>query len=231
MSQKILLRYQRAFRRNKKKREGTKMKMKKKFTLIELLVVIGVIAILAAMLLPAIGKVREHARKTQARAQMKSLEIAIKSYETTYGLLPWDDGDTIAAGIQDSEWDDVPTDGSSADAIAYDTLLQILTQVDITDSANSNAATPDLSPDAKLQGNTRQIRFIDAPEKFESKSFVDPWGNRFVICLDFTYDGKVSIGGVDVNRSVAIYSFGPDKNDDNGVKSGSDKDDLASWTE
>ncbi len=200
------------------------MKMKKKFTLIELLVVIGVIAILAAMLLPAIGKVREHARKTQARAQMKALEIAIKSYETTYGLLP-------GGGAADAEWDDVPTDGSSADAIAYDTLLQILTQVDITDSANSNAATPDLSPDAKLQGNTRQIRFIDAPEKFESKSFVDPWGNRFVICLDFTYDGKVSIGGVDVNRSVAIYSFGPDKNDDDGVKSGSDKDDLASWTE
>ncbi len=60
----------------------------KSFTLIELLITIAIIAILAAMLFPAISHVRNSARETQAKAEMQAITTAIKSFESTYGILP-----------------------------------------------------------------------------------------------------------------------------------------------
>jgi len=63
------------------------------FTLIELLVVIAVVAIMAALLLPALAKTKEQARGTACRSNMKQLALAFLMYsEDNEDTFPWPGG-------------------------------------------------------------------------------------------------------------------------------------------
>jgi prepilin-type N-terminal cleavage/methylation domain-containing protein/prepilin-type processing-associated H-X9-DG protein len=59
------------------------------FTVVELLVVAGIVAIAAALALPAIQRAREDARRNQCQTNLKQLGSALHSYHETHDLFPF----------------------------------------------------------------------------------------------------------------------------------------------
>ncbi len=71
------------------------------FTLIELLVVIVIVAILAAILIPAVGKVRARAHETECVSNLRQIGVAVGLYQAeNKGLFPsLNDGSTVGEQI------------------------------------------------------------------------------------------------------------------------------------
>ena len=65
------------------------------FTLIELLTVIAIIGILAAILIPAVGKVREVANKTKSSSNIRSIALAYATYSSSGGRVKTIKDDTL----------------------------------------------------------------------------------------------------------------------------------------
>ena len=103
--------------------------MKKQFTLIELLVVIAIIAILAGMLLPALGKAREAARTSNCISNLKN----IGSGEAMYT----DDNN----GMQPINWYDFSREAGFKTTTPY--LLSAYINPDYQDSYSSGVAEKD----------------------------------------------------------------------------------------
>ena len=75
-----------------------------RFTLIELLVVIFIIVVLAGMLFPALGTVRDNAKRSKASSECLALKSALVMYESEFSRWPADG--TGDARVNQSDDDD-----------------------------------------------------------------------------------------------------------------------------
>ena len=90
----------------------TRLPLKRAFTLIELLVAIAVIAILASLLLPVLGRVKEKARTIQCISNVRQMTLALSLYVDDYGHYPLGTGPGPDPNYSQS-WQDTlsPSDG------------------------------------------------------------------------------------------------------------------------
>ena len=69
-----------------------KIQRNKGFTLVELLMVLAVVGLLASILIPTAGNIRESAIKTVCKAQLSQYINAIVQFKSQYGYYPMSSG-------------------------------------------------------------------------------------------------------------------------------------------
>ena len=124
------------------------------------------------------------------QSHVAALEVAVRTYESTYG--------------------DLPLAGSPSDFFRI------------------------------LSGSSRRgIRFLE-PDSVKNGKFTDGWGRELHIVLDTNGDGVIQpgdrlISGTSypyepVKKSVAVWSDGPNRKDEQGRTAAAGGDDINNWT-
>jgi prepilin-type N-terminal cleavage/methylation domain-containing protein len=191
------------------------------FTLIEMLVVIAIIATLAGILLPVIGRVKLKAKIAQTGVEVRNLAAAIAAYQGLYGIYPTSDADAKT--------------GATRPDLTYTNNSDIVKILMDVDDGTVNA-THLRNPQNHVFLNGKTSLGITQPGIGADYNFRDPWGKPYVITLDLDYnqrcrDDYYFAAYGEIAAPVLVWSFGPNGKPygPSGDPRSRDNDDIKSW--
>lgn len=200
-----------------KKRHRIPSPVRSAFTLIELLVVIAIIAILGAMMYPAITTVMKKMKITRAETTIQGLRQAIDTYVTEYRKLPVRDQSLAGAELL---------------LLSNQELMNVLC------GSDSETGEGGLNHRRTVFFSGRTARPLGVGRYHSgvridadgSAELFDPWGEHYRILLDTDADARIARPSWDdrttsaaILEPVLIWSAGPD------LEPQSMEDNVASW--
>ncbi len=193
----------------------------KGFTLIELLVVIVIMMFLAGITVPIVSSIHTNAKKGVTSAQISQLGLALKQFESDFGVFPPDDYTTNPISVGGVS---IPTDidlntsskclifflGSkfTFNSTNFNNIYGPYIEFKRSQLDATGGVFVDNQPDIKIEGINGSMKVY---------GYKDPFGGTY------SYD---SISPNNNTASFDIYSYGPDKTDNAGT---STSDDITNW--
>ena len=150
----------------------TPRKARKGFTLLELLIVIGILGVLIAILLPAIGKVREFDRRVTCQSNLRHIGVGLFAYAAREGTFPYPasvvDGKTFGA-----PWTSMGLHPPSAQYTRFCMLGQLYAAADVADAHifYCPSAPPDVPDPLTYQNRWRHATPPGDPNGWSDSSY------------------------------------------------------------
>lgn len=138
---------------------------KQHYTLIEMLVTAAVIAILAGIAMGAYSGIQRKAMLNRAAADCAAIQLAIKNFEAEYTIYP-------NFSFPSGETGEAAHPYTGLDSSNYQSLIQTLTGITWKNTTVYSSFQT---------YNRKKIKFLDLPQKYAEKGFVDPWGKEYKV--------------------------------------------------
>ena len=215
------------------------------FTLVEILVAVGIIAVLAGLLIPAVYSSQQRGRIAAANADMKSIEIAFHGLDGKYGRMLKYDGGTYYFGGKalSAPVDGSVTIGALKSSGEYDdsTAVMAIYRAAIAELSDpTNAAISD-----EVSVNTNRLKLLEPRGEYNPALnyndaanlpylWLDPWGNPYLIRINVDTTEKIpdptSATATDrVARKIILWSLGPDGKGSDTATDAANTDNICSW--